>query len=122
MSLPETTRLLNLLAEPNRLRLLLALSARRLCVCELSTALRLRQTAVSQHLRVLRDCGLVVNRKEGLWVEYELSPEALQGCSGRLLKSVLAEAVNDDNVAMDLQAVTEVDRNAACCKPKEPKP
>ncbi|MBI5624596.1 MAG: winged helix-turn-helix transcriptional regulator [Elusimicrobia bacterium] len=113
-------RLLETLAEPNRLRLLIALSARRLCVCELSAALRLRQTAVSQHLRVLRDCGLVQNRKDGLWVEYELSSEVLLGPSGRLLRSVLAEAALEDEASMDLQAVTEVDRLAVCRKPKGP--
>ncbi|MBI4679588.1 MAG: winged helix-turn-helix transcriptional regulator [Elusimicrobia bacterium] len=118
MNLHETQRLLNILAEPNRLRLLIALSSRRLCVCELSAALKLRQTVVSQHLRVLRDCDLVVNHKDGLWVEYEVSPEALQGPPGRLLKAVLTEAGRDDAVALDQQAVAEVDRKVVCRKPK----
>jgi ArsR family transcriptional regulator len=117
MTLHETLRLLNLLAEPNRLRLLIALSQRRLCVCEISAALQLRQTVVSQHLRVLRDCGLVINRKDGLWVEYEMSPEALQRPSGKLLRSVLAEAGRDDAVAADLKAVAGVDRRIVCRKP-----
>ncbi|MBI5882127.1 MAG: helix-turn-helix transcriptional regulator [Elusimicrobia bacterium] len=118
MTLDETLRVLNLLAEPNRLRLLIALSQRRLCVCELSAALHLRQTVVSQHLRVLRDNGLVINRKDGLWVEYEMSPDALQRPSGKLLRSVLAEAGRDEAVSVDLKSVAEVDRQAVCRKPK----
>ncbi|MBI2891603.1 MAG: winged helix-turn-helix transcriptional regulator [Nitrospirae bacterium] len=64
------------LADPTRLRIvrLLADSRKELCVCELVDALESPQYNVSRHLRVLRQAGLVTERKEGRWVYYGLSP------------------------------------------------
>jgi ArsR family transcriptional regulator len=45
------------------------------CVCELQDALDAAQSRLSFHLKVLKDAGLVVDRKEGRWVHYSLNPE-----------------------------------------------
>ena len=116
MPLSGSLRLLNVIAEPNRLRILAALSVRRMCVCEIRAALRLKQSVASQHLRVLRDCGLVQDRKDGLWVDYELSSAALSGPSGRMLKAILLEAVRDESIRKDRKAAAKVDRKALCCR------
>lgn len=63
------------LAEPNRLSLLMLLSVRPACVCELVDLLPLSQPAVSQHLRRLREAGLVQEQKQGRWVVYALSDD-----------------------------------------------
>ena len=110
MALSEILRLLNVIAEPNRLRILTALSARRMCVCELCAALGLKQSVMSQHLRVLRDCGLVIHRKSGLWVDYELS--VLSGPPGRVLKAILLEAGRDESIQRDRKAAAKADRKA----------
>ena len=86
--LDESTRLLKAFADPVRLRLLNLLSGDReeVCVCHLHEALGLPQPTVSRHLAYLRTHGLVVGRKEGLWVYYRLArPKAglhriLLGC------------------------------------------
>jgi ArsR family transcriptional regulator len=70
-TLDESTRMLKAFADPVRLRLLNVLSEdREVCVCHLHEALRLPQPTVSRHLAYLRKNGLVVGRKEGLWVHY----------------------------------------------------
>jgi len=70
-SLDESVRMLKAFADPVRLRLLSLLSEdREVCVCHLHEALRLPQPTVSRHLAYLRKNGLVVGRKEGLWVHY----------------------------------------------------
>ena len=46
-----------------------------LCVCELTHALGISQPHVSRHLALLRESGLVVDRRAGLWVYYRLNPE-----------------------------------------------
>lgn len=46
-----------------------------LCVCELMAALQANQSKVSRHLAQLRNCGLVLDRREGQWVFYRLHPE-----------------------------------------------
>jgi len=61
------------LADPTRLRLLHALSARELCVCDLALVLSIKQPAVSQHLRLLRALGIVRLRKEGRVAYYSLA-------------------------------------------------
>lgn len=64
------------LADSTRLQatLLIYLES-ELCVCELTTALQLSQPKVSRHLAQLRECGLLVDRREGQWVFYRLNPE-----------------------------------------------
>lgn len=63
--------MLKAFADPVRLRLLSLLSEdKEVCVCHLHEALRLPQPTVSRHLAYLRKNGLVVGRKEGLWVHY----------------------------------------------------
>ena len=96
-TLADSTRLLKAFADPVRLRLLNLLSGEReeVCVCHLHEALGLSQPTVSRHLAYLRKHGLVVGRKEGLWVYYRLArPKAglhriLLGC----LDSCLGEPV-----------------------------
>jgi len=61
------------LGDKNRLRIINILSERSLCVCELTEVLNISQSTVSGHLRVLKDAGIVEDKKDGLWVEYRLS-------------------------------------------------
>ena len=73
-SLAESTALFKAFADPVRLRLLnLLVGDREVCVCHLHEALALPQPTVSRHLAALRKLGLVVGRKEGLWVHYRLA-------------------------------------------------
>ena len=62
------------LAEPNRRRIVDALRARESSVGELVTALAMRQPAVSKHLRVLRDAGVVSSRAAAQQRIYRLEP------------------------------------------------
>ncbi|MBT8478535.1 MAG: metalloregulator ArsR/SmtB family transcription factor [Gemmatimonadetes bacterium] len=47
------------------------------CVCDLQASLDLGQSLLSHHLRVLREAGLVRSRRDGRWVHYQLSDDAL---------------------------------------------
>src|SRR3954465_2420926 len=89
-ALDESTRTLKAFADPVRLRLLNLLGGERdeVCGCHLFEALGIPQPTVSRHLAYLRKHGLVVGRKEGLWVHYRLAKpktdlhRALIGCIG----------------------------------------
>jgi ArsR family transcriptional regulator len=64
------------LANDTRLRcLMLLLRHDELCVCELTHALGVAQPHVSRHLALLRESGLVSDRREGLWVHYRVHPD-----------------------------------------------
>ncbi|MGE0843782.1 ArsR/SmtB family transcription factor [Pseudonocardia sp.] len=68
---------LGLLGDPSR-RAIFELLARRPCsVQELADALPISRPAVSQHLKVLREGGLVVSRAEGTRRIYHLNPEGV---------------------------------------------
>jgi len=72
-----TTALFEILAEPNRRRVLDLLRERERTVGELVDALGMSQPAVSKHLRVLRDAGLVEARVDGQRRIYRLRAEPL---------------------------------------------
>jgi ArsR family transcriptional regulator len=66
------------LAHPARLQIMDILRHGEQCVCHIETALGKRQAYVSQQLMILREAGLVDNRKDGLRVYYRAtSPQAL---------------------------------------------
>ncbi len=72
-TLDSTVALFKAFADPVRLRLLNLLADGEVCVCHLHEALELPQSTVSRHLAYLRKRGLVIGRKEGLWVHYRLA-------------------------------------------------
>ncbi|MDX8409937.1 MAG: metalloregulator ArsR/SmtB family transcription factor [Mariprofundales bacterium] len=62
------------LADPIRLRIVHLLTLRpELCVCHFTEILALPQSSISRHLATLRNSGIVLTRKEGLWVHYRLA-------------------------------------------------
>lgn len=74
----ELARVFDALSHPVRLRILQLLAQEEFCVCHLTAALRRRQPYVSQQLAVLRDVGLVLDRRDGLMIHYRLaSPRVL---------------------------------------------
>jgi ArsR family transcriptional regulator, arsenate/arsenite/antimonite-responsive transcriptional repressor len=72
-TLDASIELFKAFADPVRLRLLNLLADGEVCVCHLHEALDLPQSTVSRHLAYLRKRGLVIGRKEGLWVHYRLA-------------------------------------------------
>jgi ArsR family transcriptional regulator len=72
-------RLLKVLADPTRLRILSLLIRHGgdICVFEIVECFRLEQPTISHHLRILLDAGLVDCRKRGLWAYYYVRREAL---------------------------------------------
>lgn len=75
---------LKALAEPSRLRIVVSLREEQLCVCHLVEQLGLSQPLVSNHLRVLREAGLVQTERYRYWTYYRLCPDALAGLGGFL--------------------------------------
>ena len=61
------------LADQTRLRILGLLAAGEVCVCEIHESLRIPQPTASRHLAYLKRAGLVIDRREGLWVHYRLA-------------------------------------------------
>lgn len=78
--------LMQALASPVRLRILGMLARKSLCVKVIAADLAVSQPAVSQHLRVLRQAGLVAAHKRGYYVHYRLDRQALRDCQACLVE------------------------------------
>jgi ArsR family transcriptional regulator len=67
---------LSALAEPTRLGVIALLAdGSEHCVCELMPKLDATQSRMSRHMQVLRQAGLVVDRRDAQWVRYRLNPD-----------------------------------------------
>jgi ArsR family transcriptional regulator len=78
------------LSDPTRLLILERLRNGERCVCDLQDLLDAAQSRLSFHLRVLKDAGMVSDRRDGRWVYYTLIPGALEEAEeflGRLTHS-----------------------------------
>lgn len=99
--------LFHALSDATRLSILEMLRGGELCVCDLQAQLGAAQSRLSFHLKVLREAGLVADRKEGRWSYY------------RIVAGALAE-VHDLAVAMQPKrgalAVLGSGRAGSCCR------
>lgn len=70
--------LFHALSDETRLEIIDLLRKGERCVCELTDTLDAAQSRLSFHLRVLKDAGIVRDRKDGRWVHYELDRDAFE--------------------------------------------
>ena len=74
----RATELFHALSDETRLEIIELLRKGERCVCELTDTLDAAQSRLSFHLRVLKEAGIVRDRKDGRWVYYELDGEAFE--------------------------------------------
>lgn len=74
-TLEGTANILKLLGDKTRLSMLGILFIKECCVCEFVELFKMSQPAISQHLRKLKDAGLVNERRRGQWIIYSLNTE-----------------------------------------------
>jgi ArsR family transcriptional regulator len=87
------------LAHPSRLLMLDALQDGERCVCELTELVGADQSTVSKHLAVLKQAGLVDDRKEGVMTHYRLKVHCLAGF-WECVESVLRENLKTQQAAI----------------------
>ncbi len=95
-----------------RIALLLA-QEQELCVCELTCALDEIQPKISRHLALLRETGLLADRRQGRWIYYRLHPELPLWITDTLK---IMRAANNHWLAENHQRLCAMeDRPARCC-------
>ena len=99
--LERATRLFHALSDQTRLSILQRLRFGERCVCDLTDALDAAQSRLSFHLKVLKDAGLVTDRRQGRWMYYTLNTDAL---------AEVAELVESMSSAPSL-----AERRSGCC-------
>ncbi len=97
----HTTKFFKALSDPTRLRMLLLLLQRDLCVSELIFILEMEQSRISHQLRVLRNADFVEDIREGKWIFYRVSED-----KKRDLKLIFKQLSGDD--FRELKYIAEV--------------
>ena len=101
-------------SDRTRLRILHLLKGGELCVGDLVAILEVPQPTASRHLAYLRRSGLVVTRREGLWVHYALAPVGSR--FHRDLLGCLASCFRDvPELAKDAKRAVKVRKSGGCC-------
>lgn len=84
--------LMSALSDPTRLGAVMLLAdGQERCVCKLMTELNATQSRMSRHMAVLKQVGLVVDRRDAQWVRYRLNP-ALSPNKKAVIKAIVAAA------------------------------
>ena len=80
----EAADLFKILSVDKRIEIIELLKKEPMSVNVLAKALGITQSAVSQHLRVLKGAGMVKDKRQGYWIYYSLNRDALEKCRQRL--------------------------------------
>jgi ArsR family transcriptional regulator, arsenate/arsenite/antimonite-responsive transcriptional repressor len=110
----DKTKIFKALSDINRLRILKALQSKSLCVCEIKELLGLANSTVSQHLKILKESGFILEEKEGKWVNYMIS----QRPDDQRINSILASLdfwISDDQIIIkDKKKIAGLNRITIC--------
>lgn len=88
-------RLLKLIANENKFKIILHLAQGEECVCDIGEKLGIEQSLVSHHLNSLRKAGLINDRKIGTWVHCSLNKQAFDQLSQLFSKHLSPEIISN---------------------------
>lgn len=109
MNIHTYANLLKLLGDKTRLSMMGLLHHGECCVCEFVEIFQMSQPAISQHLRKLRDVGLVNERRKGQWIFYSLNQ------THPLFPMVQAIIQNIPDQKERLEALEQAGLRISCC-------
>lgn len=102
------------LSDPNRIRIMKMVIERELCMCEVREILDLSNSTVSKHLTILRDAGLLLDAKDGKWVNFRLNDTTDQPLIRSVIRLLRNSFDDDERIIDDLKKVRTVDRKKIC--------
>lgn len=110
---------LKVVAEPNRLRILMMLSHKSLCVCEITSLLGLTTATVSKHLSILNKAGFIIDTKDGRWINYSLVPRGVDFVVDELLNYIEKWYKEEQIVQRDYELILTINRDELICSPNK---
>jgi len=113
----ETMMIAKALADENRVRALLALRGRELCVCQVIELLGLAPSTVSKHMTILKQARLVECRKKGRWTYYRLAGNDAPSGVREALAWICASASSMPTIRQDgeqLKKILKLDPEELC--------
>jgi len=115
----QSARVLKSLGEPTRLKIIRFLSERELCICELVAILDMSQPRVSQHVKVLKQAGLIKERRVKQNSYLSLNPHTLDVTDIASFSSLMRAEIGDvPELKEETQRFMALDFNETviCCK------
>lgn len=109
----ELEQLFKALADANRLRILNLLLHGELCVCDIQYVLATSQPNVSRHLAYLKNSGLLIDRRDGYRIYYQLA-EPKQGLRKRLFEFLQEAYKNEEQLRDDTRRLREAIQEGSC--------
>ena len=106
----EFLKVMKAASDPTRVKMLKLLQKRTLCVCEIHTALETAQSTTSKHLKILEDAGLIVSKKDGLWVNYTLSDGSQSPYAASLIGNVKHWLDDEPEIIVLREKLETIDR------------
>jgi ArsR family transcriptional regulator, arsenate/arsenite/antimonite-responsive transcriptional repressor len=115
----ELMAVIKALADENRVRILMALGPKELCVCQIVELLGLAPSTVSKHMAILKQARLLDSRKEGRWMFYRLAEDEAP-VEAEAMTSLVSRLLGDDprvrEDAKQLKRILKLDRDELCRK------
>lgn len=96
------------LADENRIRALLALDGRELCVCQITELLGLAPSTVSKHMQILTQARLVENRKDGRWRYYRLAGDDVSHEAREAIAWTFRSLSKAAQIRLDAERIKEI--------------
>ncbi len=109
INIEQASLLLKLLADKTRLTMLKLIEQEACCVCEFVEIFQVSQPSVSQHLRKLKDLGLVEEERKGQWIFYSINKN---NAYYPFIASVLDQLPNQNYKLKELE---EKGTRISCC-------
>ena len=110
----DNTKFFKALSDVNRLRILKALQSKRLCVCEIKELLNLANSTISQHLKILKEVGFIIEEKEGKWSNYLINPMPSDARVNAILNSLDFWISDEDMIIRDKKKIKTLNRTKIC--------
>ena len=111
----DVVKIMQVLSDGNRLRVLKLLECRCMCVCELAAVIDIAQPSVSRHLKKLKAAGLISAKQAGFWTDYSLCCPGAGAFAGTVVKKILAALDNEPVINNDRSRAAKIDRARMCC-------
>jgi DNA-binding transcriptional ArsR family regulator len=110
---------LKALADENRVRVLMVLGPKELCVCQIVELLGLAPSTVSKHIAILKQARLVDSRKEGRWMFYRLAEDQAT-VEAKEMTALVSRLLADDSQTREdakrMRQILKTEREELCRK------
>ena len=94
----ELINVFKALSDETRIRIMKVLLEKdNVCVCQVMEALNISQTRASRNLKILKEAGLINDKREGIWIHYTVN-KGKRGCCTEAVNALMKKSLNDVEV------------------------